>query len=85
MTHQDFFRTFPAVAGDHLWQLHDDEVQLEQGDGRVTIRLGPERVRKIAGLSLPATQLEFEFSNQDQAQVTAFMARFDLSFRRGGG
>jgi len=85
MTHGDFFRTFPAVAGNQPWQSGDNQVKLELDEGWVTIRLGPVGVRKIGLLTLPVTRLEFEFTNQTQEQIAIFMARFDLSFRRGGG
>lgn len=85
MTHGDFFRTFPAVAGESSWQVDRDIVTLQQPRGPVTIRLGPQGERRIAGLSLPTTVLEFEFPDYSPAEVETFMTRFDRSFRRGGG
>jgi len=85
MTHSDFFRTFPAVAGESSWQVERNIVTLQQPRGTVTIRLGPQGERRIAGLSLPTTLLEFEFPHYPPADVEAFMSRFDRSFRRGGG
>jgi hypothetical protein len=85
MTHGDFYRTFPAVAADQPWQARDNKVKLELPGGWVSIQLGPEEVRKIGLLVLPITRLDFEFTNQTQEQIETFMARFDLSFRRGGG
>ena len=85
MTHADFFRTFPAVAGEASWQVHGTTVILQQPLGPVTIHLGPQRERRIGGLLLPATLLEFEFADYGPADIDAFMKRFDQSFRRGGG
>lgn len=85
MSHADFFRTFPAVAGGAQWQVDHNTVTLHQPRGPVTIRLGPQGERRIAGLSLPTTLLEFEFPDYQPADVEAFMTRFDQSFRRGGG
>ena len=85
MTHRDFFRTFPSVAGDRPVQIEGSVVRLETGQGEIVIRLGPEQVRKIALLTLPLVHLQFDFHGHDQDQAAVFMARFDLSFRRGGG
>ena len=85
LTHRDFFRTFPLVAGDWEWQVVDNVVTLDHPMGLVTIRLEPEQRRKIALISLPTTTVRFEFPTQDQAEVDTFIQRFDTHFRRGGG
>jgi hypothetical protein len=87
MTHRDFFRTFPAVARETPWRVDDDAVIVgeERGRRRLLIRLGAERQRRIAGLTLPIVDLRFEFEGHDEPEAGAFMARFDLAFRRGGG
>lgn len=85
LTHNDFFRTFPAVAGNHRWCRVEDSVVLEEEAGTVVIQLGAEGVRRIGGLALPVTRLRIEFAGQSKAQIAAFMDRFDLAFRRGGG
>ena len=94
-------RNQPIVRADDLdvmeavthraWAAHlaDEQeaagVTLDTDDGEVMIRLGPEREHRLGLLTLPMTSVEFDFKNHDEAQVAAFMARFDLSFRRGGG
>lgn len=85
LSHRDFFRSFAAVAGDAAWEREDDVVTLHHPGGPIKIYLGPERRRKIARVSLPATTLRFEFLQHEQCEVDAFMQRFDLCFRRGGG
>ncbi len=85
LTHREFYRTFASVAGEWAWQVEDDVVNLEHPSGPVIISLEPERRRTIALISLPATTLRFEFPTRDQAEVDAFMTRFDTHFRRGGG
>ncbi len=85
LTHEDFFRTFPAVAGNDRWRRLEDGVTLEDDAGTVVIQLGAEGVRRIGGLALPVTRLRFEFAGQSSEQIAAFMGRFDLAFRRGGG
>lgn len=85
MTHQDFFRGFPVVAGGRSWRQDNDTVFLDTEEGAVSIRLGPQGERRIALLVLPVTHLTFTFSGHDRGAVDQFMARFDLAFRRGGG
>ena len=85
MTHRDFFRTFPAVARDVAWRSEGDSVVLEEAPRRLVVRLGAEDQRRIAGLTLPTVNLRFEFEGYDEPGADAFMARFDLAFRRGGG
>ncbi len=85
LTHRDFYRTFPLVAGEWAWQVSNNIVTLDHPMGLVTIYLEPERRRKIALISLPATNLRLEFATEDQAAVNTFIKHFDTHFRRGGG
>jgi hypothetical protein len=85
MTRGDFFRTFPAVAPQASWQVSEDGVSLGNAHGQVVIQLGPQSRRRMGSLELPIICLRFEFSDHDPGEVAAFMRRFDLAFRRGGG
>ncbi len=85
MTHQDFYRLFPAVANGAAWRSVDNRVTLAHASGPIVIELEPQGLRKIAGLTLPTTVVRFKFPEQDGATIERFMARFDQSFRRGGG
>jgi len=85
MTHRDFFRTFPAVAKDVSWTMDGDTVVMAEKSRRLSIHMGSEGQRRIAGLTLPTVDLRFEFQDYDEEEADSFMARFDLAFRRGGG
>jgi hypothetical protein len=85
LTHADFYRSFAAVAGDAAWQVDNDVITLHHAAGPINIYLSPEHRRNIAMVSLPVTTLRFEFLHHEQAEVEAFMQRFDRCFRRGGG
>ena len=85
LTHREFYRTFPSVAGDWAWRVDDNIITLDHPSGSITIHVSRERRRRIARISLPATTLRFEFTTDDQAEVDAFIERFDTRFRRGGG
>jgi hypothetical protein len=85
LTHDDFFRSFPAVAQGAPWRHDGTHVWLDDDGGPVVIELGSQQARRIASLELPVTTLRFRFSRHAAPQIESFMQRFDLAFRRGGG
>jgi hypothetical protein len=86
LTHSEFLRTFAHVAKDNAWRHHTGAVELDHPKGQIVFRLDAQRERRIAGLHLPATLVRIHFDKAFSAtDASAFMAEFDLSFRRGGG
>lgn len=86
MSHADFYRIFPRVAGDASWHLSGNVVSLNEFEGgTLRIKLEPEGIRRIANLVLPRTILELRFEGYARTEIDAFMGRFERSFRRGGG
>lgn len=86
MSHADFHRIFPRVAGNAPWRRSGNVVSLSEIEGgTLRITLEPEGVRRIANLQLPRTILELRFEGYAPGDVDAFLERFDRSFRRGGG
>lgn len=84
-SHQEFRRALTRTyAGADLTQ-HADGADVRHGAGVVRIRMGPERIRRIALLALPSIHVTFTFEDLDTAEREDFMARFELYFRRGGG
>ena len=85
ITHADFFRSLrPLLEGeDH--QIRDDGVTIRRAAGWISIRLGPEGVRALGNFRLPRTRVEVEFTECAPGEIDAFLASFDLRFRRGGG
>jgi hypothetical protein len=49
------------------------------------ISLSKERVRKIASLTLPVTDVTFQAGNITEEQKIEFFKRFDRAYQRGGG
>ena len=49
------------------------------------IRVGPEEVNRIGMVRLALREVAIELAGYDDAGAKAFMARFDLYFRKGGG
>lgn len=85
VTHREFFRGLPAAIGHRRFRAEGNRVHVELGGASLVITLGPERVRRIAALRLPCTMVGFEFYGVETSDRRAFMQRFDLCFRRGGG
>lgn len=85
LKHAEFFRSLPAAIDHHAYALDGSTVTIDYGDRRVTIELGPQMQRRIASLTLPYAEVRFCFHDFSTVQRAAFMQRFDLYFRRGGG
>ena len=85
LTHADFFRILPSAIDQHPYHRRDHGIEIDYGDRSVQIELSDEKIRGIALLQLPYIEMSFAFNGFSDAQRTAFMGRFDLYFRRGGG
>jgi hypothetical protein len=85
ITHPEFFRTLQRLLHDSPHERAHDGVTFQLGGGRVEIRLGPEQDRRLGRFRLPRTLVEMRFDDCERGAVDAFVARFDLHFRRGGG
>ena len=86
LSHREFFISFKPLRQEWQCQIGDNGVRIDYEGGQVDIVLGEEgRRRFAASLSLPRTEVTFEFRCLSAAQQRAFMLRFDLAYRRGGG
>jgi hypothetical protein len=85
LTHAEFFRTLPAALGERLYRIDGASVSIDDQGHKVTIRLSPESVRRIALLQVPITRVEFIFDGHDPEQIEAFMNHFARYYQRGGG
>ena len=85
ISHREFFRTLPRAMDGFDYGVADGVVRVRAGDKLALIQLGPETVRSIASMRLPATRIEFTFSGYTDAEARKFLDHFDLHFRRGGG
>ncbi|MEX2479535.1 MAG: hypothetical protein WD928_01615 [Gammaproteobacteria bacterium] len=82
----DFVRVFPNIVGDGDCHWQDTAVRVSWPAGKtVAITLSPERVRRIASLSIPSLDVEFEFTGMSTTECESFMQRFDRAFHKGGG
>ena len=85
ITREDFLRLLPAAVN-HVAFADEGAafVHCEDSRGwRIGFRdLPPLRVGQVR---LERHQVDFDFSGYSTAEIDAFMARFELYFRRGGG
>ncbi len=85
LTHADFFRIIPRALGAGDFKKKGTGVVLANGDRRLEIALGPERIRKIALMEIPACDVRLEFSGYTEAEREAALHLFDRMFQKGGG
>ena len=85
VTHADFFRTLPKALGSETFKKTDHGVVLGVGKKVLAVSLGPERVRQVAGLKVPATDVTLSFSGYERTEIAAALRRFEQMFQKGGG
>ena len=85
ITHRDYLRTVPSAVEGRTFTIRDGRVTIVDGQNQIDIELGPERVRRIASIKLPVTDVTYRFRGHTQEEADAVMARFELYYRRGGG
>jgi hypothetical protein len=84
-TREDLLRWLPAATGHAPWREEGDELVLTVAGGEVSIRAEPRPPRRIARVELPVLAVRFRFAGLDPVAREAFLTRFDLYTRRGGG
>ncbi len=84
-TREDLLRWLPEATGHAPARVEGDAVVLSVGGGEVRIATRVLPPRRIALVSLPVLAVSFRFDGLDDAAREAFLARFDLYTRRGGG
>lgn len=84
-TRADFLRLLPAAV-DHA-PFSDEGAAFVHQEGARGWRIGfvslPQL--RIGLVRLERHQVDFDFTGYSTAEIAAFMARFELYFRRGGG
>ena len=86
LNHDEFFRSLPAAIDHREYRRDGNQVRVDiDAERYLLFDLGPQGERMIALLRLPVTYVRFRFHGFDDDAFEAFMRRFDLCFRRGGG
>ncbi len=85
ITHRDFFRILPKVLKSYLYQQHENVISVTPDKGEIVIILAEERLREIASLSLPITNVTFQIKNVAKKSKKGFFKQFDQTYQCGGG
>jgi hypothetical protein len=84
-TREELLRWLPAATAHAPARIDGGELVLSVGPGEVRVAAEEAPPRRLAGVSLPVLRVRFRFVGLDPAARDAFLARFDLYTRRGGG
>jgi len=85
LNHADFYRLLPKTLNGQSFQVTELGITLCDERRRLMVRLAPERVRQIASLHIPVTEVTFEFHGYSDEEMAAFMSDFEHHYQRGGG
>ncbi len=84
-TREDLLRWLPDATDRAPARVEGDAIVLSVGSGEVRITTRVRPPRRIALVALPVLAVSFRFDGVDATGREAFLARFDLYTRRGGG
>ena len=89
ISHSDFFRILPKALGKLRYQQQNNIITVyldnDGVEGEIVISLSKERIRKIASLNLPVTDVTFQLENITEKKKIEFFKHFDRAYHRGGG
>jgi len=86
MAREEFQRLIPKVLGSNYADSSLQLWQFKEGNTLLEIQIGKQGERRLSRLlSLPTLETTFTFTNYSESEYVAFMERFWLVFRRGGG
>ena len=85
-TREAFLRGLPAALPGAAYRVEGQTVEIGDAGRGISIRLRDLPPRRLSGLlSLPRIEVTLTFRGYAPEDRRAFLARFDLAFRRGGG
>ncbi|WP_448204013.1 hypothetical protein [Azospirillum sp. sgz302134] len=85
LTWDDLLRLLPGAVGALPWRADGDRVRIGDEAGGVDLHVEPLPPRRFGPVAIPRLRVGFAFRGWDEAERTAFLARFDRAFQRGGG
>ena len=84
-TRAEFRRLLPAAV-DHVPFDEEDSAFVHRHGGRAwRIGIKPLPQLRLGLIRLERHQIDFAFEGYSAGEIEAFMARFEMYFRRGGG
>jgi hypothetical protein len=85
----DFLRLLPAATDStpEQWEREPTGMTIRQQDAGSWVRIqhAPERIRRIASLSLPVLSVTLVLAGFSADDARRFLQRFDRHYQRGGG
>ena len=85
LTRADLLRQLPAVLAPAAYRVDGDEITASVEGRNLIMELLDLDVSRMGRLALPQLRLIFTFTDWRQADIDAFMRRFERVYRRGGG
>lgn len=85
VTRAEFVRLLPAAVGGDEYDEEPDAFVHREPNRSWRIGFQALSELRIALVKLSRHRVEFEFEGYSVDEIDAFMARFELYFRRGGG
>jgi hypothetical protein len=86
ITRRECLRDLPTAVPGADFRVEDACVEIGDAEKGVTIRLRDLPPRRLSGLlSLTRTEVTLSFRGHAPDERRAFLDRFDLAYRRGGG
>ena len=85
-SHAELLARLPSAVAPHVIRKLNAECYVMSCENRVaTLHLSPSRIREIASMRLPVTEITIAFENFSEVQYHRFMQRFKTYLHRGGG
>ena len=81
----EFHRLLPRLAQGMACVAEEGRVLIGEAGKSVVITTKVLEPRRIAGLVLDRCRVELSFNGMDESEITAFLARFDRVYHKGGG
>jgi hypothetical protein len=85
ITRDEFARSLAVMLGEAPYAADGERFSGGEANSGWEFRLTPLAPRRIALLELPQTRVRLRQWGVTPQQAEAFVARFELYFRRGGG
>ncbi len=85
ISHADFRRILAGAFGEAVTEQGGNALTVQLDDGRLDIRLGPERERALGLIRLPYCIVDLTFVGIAPDTAAQILVRFERAFQRGGG
>ena len=85
ITRADFLRLLPAAVGHQAFSVEGERIEHRDGCRSWSIRLTALPDLRICLVRLERHQVLLSLEGYGEEEAAAFMRRFELYFRRGGG